>query len=327
MSIEKPFWHPSIASAFLFDWDGVVAETKLDFTAVRERYYGGRRAMLLEEASTLAPSDKEALMKDLCALEMEGAEKSVAVPGALELIERLKSQNIPIAIVSRNCAESIELAAKNIGLQLPENVWNRDNSQWIKPDPRSLLHAASVLGVQPHDCVFIGDFIYDIQCARRAGMRSVLVQRDEPEWNVWTDVSYSKLTDLIEGLDDPKPIVPWEYREIHNKRGDKWINGAHRLSLLVPESTSPTLDCWLARAAALCVSEIQIAPDIIFSPTDWKLNQSFEQSAMGRPLLEVAKEFLAPRYPMVKVTAENENGLKAPKNSLDLTRFIERKIF
>ena len=184
-----------------------------------------------------------------------------------------------------------------------------------------------MLGVQPHDCVFIGDFIYDIQCARRAGMRSVLVQRDEPEWNVWTDVSYSKLTDLIEGLDDPKPIVPWEYREIHNKRGDKWINGAHRLSLLVPESTSPTLDCWLARAAALCVSEIQIAPDIIFSPTDWKLNQSFEQSAMGRPLLDVAKEFLAPRYPMVKVTAENENGLKAPKNSLDLTRFIERKIF
>ena len=85
MSIEKPFWHPSIASAFLFDWDGVVAETKLDFTAVRERYYGGRRAMLLEEASTLAPSDKEALMKDLCALEMEGAEKGGYSPGGFKI--------------------------------------------------------------------------------------------------------------------------------------------------------------------------------------------------------------------------------------------------
>ena len=58
MSIETPFWHPSEASSFLLDWDGVIAETKLDFSAVRERYYGGRKALLLEEADTLSPEDK-----------------------------------------------------------------------------------------------------------------------------------------------------------------------------------------------------------------------------------------------------------------------------
>lgn len=327
MSIEKPFWHPSAASAFLFDWDGVIADTQLDFTPIRERYYGGRRAMLLEEASALAPDDREALMDDLRSLELEGAKNAVPVPGAQELLNRLEAQNIPFAIISRNCTESIVTAAEKIGVKLPEFVWSRDNSEWIKPDPRSLTHAASALGVPIHETVFIGDFIYDLQCARRAGVRSVLVQRNEPEWSAWTDASYKELKDLLAELDEPKPMVPWEYREIHNKRGDKWINGAYKISLIVPESTSPTLDCWLTRAAALGVSEIQVSQDAVFTPSDWKQNQSFDLTSMGRPLLDVVKEFLAPRFPMLKVTAENENGVKAPKNSLDLARFVERKIF
>ena len=92
MSIKPPFWHPSVASGFLLDWDGVIAETKLDFSAVRERYYGGRRAMLLEEADALTPEDRKDLMTDLCSLEMAGAEKAVPVSGAIELIEWLETK-------------------------------------------------------------------------------------------------------------------------------------------------------------------------------------------------------------------------------------------
>ena len=47
---------------------------------------------------------------------------------------------------------------------------------------------------------------------------------------------------------------------------------------------------------------------------------------MGRRIADVAKDFLASRYPLTKVVTDAE-GLKAPKNSLDLMRFIERKIF
>ena len=44
-----PFWHPSRVRALLLDWDGVLAETHLDFSPLRQRFYGGRRAMLLED--------------------------------------------------------------------------------------------------------------------------------------------------------------------------------------------------------------------------------------------------------------------------------------
>ncbi|MDO5562732.1 MAG: HAD family phosphatase [Synergistaceae bacterium] len=327
MSIERPFWHPAESAGFILDWDGVLAETKLDFSGIRERYYGGRKAMLLEEAGALSPSDRKSLMKDLRDIEMHGAEKAAPVPGAKELLKWLDGKKIPYCIVSRNCAESIELAAQTAGIKLPKTVFNRDNSKFMKPDPRAFLLAAEAIGAPACECVAIGDFLYDVQCARRAGVRAVLVQREMPEWNVWTDASYPKLTDLVAGLDDPTPLVPWEYHEVHSKRGDKWLNGAYRLTIELPDSTSPTLDSWLSRAAALAIGAIMISPDAIFSPSDWKNSSSFGISAMGRPVCEIAEEYLAARYPMTKIVTEASDPIKAPKNSLDIMRFLERKIF
>ena len=82
--------------------------------------------MLLEDVHTLSPEDQVSFMKELCDLEMEGAGRAEPIPGAFELIKRLRSEGIPYAIVSRNCRKSIELAARTIGLELPEHTWSRD---------------------------------------------------------------------------------------------------------------------------------------------------------------------------------------------------------
>ncbi len=235
MNIKPPFWHPSGSRGFILDWDGVLADTKLDFSGLRERYYGGRRAMLLEDVSTLSPEDQSSFMKELCELEMEGARKAEPIPGAFELIEWLKAKNIPYTIVSRNCRESIELAAKKIGLELPEKIWSRDEQKKVKPHPRSLAEAARSIGLEPGECVLVGDFLYDLQGARRSGMRAVLVQRDEPEWTAWSDVAYPKMTDFVADLDDPKPITPWEYREIFAKRAKSGFMRHSNLPLNFPK--------------------------------------------------------------------------------------------
>ena len=46
--VLPPFWHPAFAHAFILDWDGVLAETHLDFSQIRSRYFQGRRVPLLE---------------------------------------------------------------------------------------------------------------------------------------------------------------------------------------------------------------------------------------------------------------------------------------
>ncbi len=323
--IKSPFWSPAGAAGFILDWDGVIAETRLDFTPLREKYYGGRHAMLLEEACTLAPDVREAFFAELFALEMAGAERAEVVPGARGLLAWLDENGVPYCVVSRNRMDVIKRAAEVIGVELPEKTWGRDNARWVKPDPRALFEAASEIGAEARRCLYVGDFLYDLQGARRAGMRAVLVQREMPGWDAWADVVYPKLTDLVNALNGPKSLVPWEYREIYARKGERWLVNASALTLALPADPSPTTDCWLARAAALGVGKIFIGKERLLSPDEWKKNPSFDTAFMGLPLHEAARGFLAPRFPLAEIVTECEEPLNAPKNSLDLQRFLERK--
>lgn len=72
-----------------------------------------------------------------------------------------------------------------------------------KPHPLPLLHAAGLIGVDPADCVYVGDDRRDIQAARAAGMRSVValwgyrLPADDPA--TWQgDVLVETVTELIE---------------------------------------------------------------------------------------------------------------------------------
>jgi phosphoglycolate phosphatase len=65
-----------------------------------------------------------------------------------------------------------------------------------KPHPRPLLYAAERLGVEPHECVYVGDAERDVLAARAAGMRAVvacfgyLSESDDPRsWpaDAWVD--------------------------------------------------------------------------------------------------------------------------------------------
>jgi HAD superfamily hydrolase (TIGR01549 family) len=44
-----------------------------------------------------------------------------------------------------------------------------------KPNPESVFEASRRLGVAVEDCIFVGDSVYDIQCARGAGIPCVAV--------------------------------------------------------------------------------------------------------------------------------------------------------
>jgi haloacid dehalogenase superfamily, subfamily IA, variant 1 with third motif having Dx(3-4)D or Dx(3-4)E len=190
--ITAPFWHPAFSEGFILDWDGVLAETRLNFAPLRAKYFDGKFVPLFEAVETLPPPLGDHLRKDIYDVEMAGAEAAVAVEGARELIEWLEGEDIPWCVVSRNCMESITLAAEKAGLALPPVVRSRDEPP-VKPAPEALWSAAVQIGVPSKKCVMVGDFVYDLVGARRAGMRAVLVQRPEAEWKHWADVSFDRL--------------------------------------------------------------------------------------------------------------------------------------
>jgi phosphoglycolate phosphatase-like HAD superfamily hydrolase len=45
----------------------------------------------------------------------------------------------------------------------------RDLVRWAKPDPDLFLAAADLLGIDIHDAMVVGDSIWDLLAARRAG--------------------------------------------------------------------------------------------------------------------------------------------------------------
>ena len=322
MAFNSPFWSPSGASAVLFDWDGVIADTRLDFSGIRSKYYGERRAMLLEDACTLAPERREELMRDLEELEVRGAMSATLVPGADKILEWVEAARIPWAVVSRNCGKSILTAAETIGLKLPSVLLSRDDFSPVKPDPRALREACRQIGVPTSQSLLIGDYIYDMMGARRAGMRGVLVRAALGDgWDEWLECAYRDMSELYDELLDPTYMIPWEYQDTAERYGADFLGRVHRLLLPLPANARPTLDAWTARAASLGVGGFVVG-DEIFTPNMWKKNPSLDISCIGLQLAEAIKRFIRGRWPFATVARGGESEICPPADADALPEFL-----
>jgi N-acetyl-D-muramate 6-phosphate phosphatase len=74
-----------------------------------------------------------------------------------------------------------------------------------KPHPMQLLHAASLLGLEPRECVYMGDAERDVQAARNAGMIPLVAGfgylgagEDPNNWQ--PDAVFGRPTDLLKWL-------------------------------------------------------------------------------------------------------------------------------
>ena|SRR3989338_3944140 len=116
-------------------------------------------------------------------------------PGLLELIVELDRREIKTAFFSDYPAKE-KLAA--LGLSpCPAFCATDINVNRLKPDPKSLLLAAQVLGVPVSDCLCIGDRDdRDGEAARRAGMEYLLLKRNRSR-SKKTFQSYFQLIDEI----------------------------------------------------------------------------------------------------------------------------------
>ncbi len=300
-TIAPPFWHPAVKGAFILDWDGVLADTKLDFSALRQRYFGGRIVPLIEAAEAFPPPVREEIRDEVRRVEMEGADRAVPVPGAHEFIAWLRDCGKPWAVVSRNCRDSILLAAERCGIELPPILLSREDPA-VKPEPEALFLAAERLGVAPDDCVMVGDFIYDMLGARRAAVRCVLAGRDNVEWGGLADAAYPTLRGFLAALKAPSPLVPWEYRSLAAERGEDYLRAVNRRLWILSGAGALRQALRLARRGAVYLS---VPKDARLRMEDWE-DSSLPPRLIDRSLPEVLREVLVPRWPCVRVLTETD---------------------
>jgi HAD superfamily hydrolase (TIGR01549 family) len=97
-------------------------------------------------------------------------------PGTKSFFGKLKSLNIKIAIYSDYKAHD-KLKAMDLPADLVVSSTDPEIDRF-KPDPKGLLYIADKLGIQPQECLFIGDRPeLDGECAINAGMPYLIVEK------------------------------------------------------------------------------------------------------------------------------------------------------
>jgi HAD superfamily hydrolase (TIGR01509 family) len=89
--------------------------------------------------------------------------------GATELLGRLSEFGIPWAIATSGAERTAGRARALLGLAEDVPMVTRDQVRYAKPDPDLFLTAAGRIGVDIRDSIVVGDSVWDLLAARRAG--------------------------------------------------------------------------------------------------------------------------------------------------------------
>jgi HAD superfamily hydrolase (TIGR01509 family) len=95
------------------------------------------------------------------------------LPGACELPATLTEYRVPWAIATSGLAISARPALDMLGLPPDTPLITRDQVRYAKPNPDLFLAAAARVGTDIRTAVVVGDSIWDLLAARRAGALGV----------------------------------------------------------------------------------------------------------------------------------------------------------
>jgi HAD superfamily hydrolase (TIGR01509 family) len=91
------------------------------------------------------------------------------LPGARELLRELSRAKVPYAIATSGRSEGARSALEKLGIGPEIPVITRQEVQRAKPDPDLFLAAAQQLNVPIARAMVVGDSVWDLLAARRAG--------------------------------------------------------------------------------------------------------------------------------------------------------------
>jgi len=131
------------------------------------------KALDRELGRSLSPEEAERLRENHAKAYLPLWDQIRPLPGARELLAALSGMGVPWAIATSG---SVRTAKGPLGLLgIPDGipVVTRDQVAYAKPNPDLFLAAAQRLGVPPGDCFVVGDSIWDLLAAQRAGSMGI----------------------------------------------------------------------------------------------------------------------------------------------------------
>lgn len=202
--------------AVLFDLDGTLARTMEDT-------FKAWQAVLKEYGIDLKPEDfyplegtrLDELAKRLFAIyHLEAQDERELVKkkeeyylenyhfalylGVEELIELLRSKNIPIAIITTGLTNRVHKSVLREFLEKFDVVVTGDDTDEAKPSPAPYLRGAEKLGISPEECIVVENAPLGIESAKSAGAYCIAI-------STTLNKSYlQKADEVVDAFDDLK---------------------------------------------------------------------------------------------------------------------------
>jgi len=185
MGSARPFASASV----VFDLDGTLVDSRLDFAALRVAVRGllARAGVpwpgpataepalseLLGWARTAAERGADAVYREAMAMvaaEERRGHEAHAMPEAARVLAALRRGGARLAILTNNARDGSMRQLDRLGLATAvDAVWTRDDVPALKPDPRGLDMALRALGSRPR-AWYVGDSWIDAAAAQAIGV-------------------------------------------------------------------------------------------------------------------------------------------------------------
>lgn len=165
--------------AHVFAWQRALAEAgmAIDGWRIHRRMgmSGGlfTRAVARELGRELTSEEADALQQRHGELFHDFLPERRPLPGAVELLRFLRSAKLPHGIATSGQRPEINGSLAALGVGDETVVIERGDVARAKPEPDLFLACQQSLGVRVEECYVVGDAVWDLLAARRAGMLSI----------------------------------------------------------------------------------------------------------------------------------------------------------
>lgn len=165
--------------AHVFAWQRALAEAGMPIEGWRIHRRMGMsgglftRAVARELGRPLSDQEIEDVQKRHGQLFREQLAERRPLPGAVDLLRHLRELGVPYGIATSGRRPEIDASLEVLGVGPGVVVVDRGDVMRAKPEPDLFLACQERMGVEIRDVTVVGDAVWDLLAARRAGMLSV----------------------------------------------------------------------------------------------------------------------------------------------------------
>lgn len=189
--------------AVIFDLDGTITQPYFDFDIIREEIGLARDSgPVLESMEKMTPQQREKAEKILHYHEQKAVTESKLNIGAKKTLSALHAAGIHIGVLTRNKRSNAIAIARKHKLKFNAVIGREEGP--VKPDAFGVLQLCQQFGVEPEETLLVGDYLFDLLCAKAAGAVAILLANHSKaeEFIEHADFCIKNITEILEIIEN-----------------------------------------------------------------------------------------------------------------------------